>query len=162
MYQTKHWLGEVGLKSCMTYKTFFPLLPYQEWLWLWEPFRLWAYSQLYFWKVVDSCNKYKNYDLPQPSTMVRNTSSTSNYPIHTFWNGLFTCNPFPSCQRGGGLQQCYFYIHVHCQGCSMNKPTNPCNIIIAHWVLHLLHFLQQLFVQIVSRKTRWQETCSVP
>jgi len=108
----------------MTKETFFPSLPYQEWLW--EPLRLWAYGQLFFHKVVDSGSKYKNYHLPSPSTMVRNTScSTSNYPVHTLWHGLFKCNPFPSCQGERGFQQCYFPIHVHCQGCSLNKPTNP-------------------------------------
>jgi len=96
MYQIKHWLRGGGFKSWQK-KHFFLLLPYQEWLW--QPLRLWAYRQLFFHKVVDSCNKYKNYDLPPPSTIVRNTSSTSNYLIHTFWHGLFKCNPFLSCQR---------------------------------------------------------------
>jgi len=27
--------------------------------------------------------------------------------------------------------QCYFPIHAHCHGCSLNKPTNPWHIIIA-------------------------------
>jgi len=101
-------------------------------------------GSFFFHKVVDSCSVYKNYDLPPPSTIVRNTSSTSNYPIHTFWHGPFKCNPFPFCQSERGFQQCYFPVHVHYQGCSLNKPTNPWHIIIVCWVLQLLHYLHQL------------------
>jgi hypothetical protein len=125
----------------MTKETFFPSVAISR---MALTARLWEYRQLFFHKVVDSCSKYKNYDLPPPSTMVRNTSSTSNYPIHTFWHGLFKCNPLPTCHRERGFQQCYFPVHVHCQGCSLNKPINPWHIIIACRVLHLLHFLHLL------------------